>query len=95
MIAPVAGIPFYVAGFEAGWRVVESGMRVAGNMLAGGVETDASEFTRRPRPRFSGEERVRRKRDRWAVEIGLKTTLTTAGGSCAWRLGPMACTATS
>ena len=49
-IAPVEGIPFYVAGFEAGWRLVESGMRVAGNSLAGGVETDASEFTRRPRP---------------------------------------------
>ena len=49
-IAPVARIPFYVAEFEAGWRVVESGMRVTANSLTGGVETDVSEFMRRLRP---------------------------------------------
>lgn len=100
-IAPVAGIPFYVAGFEAGWRVVETGVRVAGNSIAGGVETDASEFTRRPRPTKS-----RKCRTCWAQWRGVclpemrqvghrKATLTVAGGSCALRLGPIACIATS
>ena len=35
-IAPVAGTLFYVAEFGAGWKIVESGMRVAGNPLVGG-----------------------------------------------------------